>query len=130
MWWVAQIPIYIFKNTFSVLDILQDIAEYIRLWSILLTYLITPWEYDEEKPTSYIGYTFCLSCSTDPTTNSEIIVVSIPLTWFLVVFGDEARKILHNSLFIFCLVWPVLPCKRKTLYRKSCKNQKRSYHDM
>ena len=58
----SSLPIYIFPNTFSVLDILQDIAEYIRLWSILLTYLITPWEYDEEKPTSYIGYTFYLKC--------------------------------------------------------------------
>ena len=56
----VKIPIYIFQNTFSVLDILQDIAEYIRLWSILLTYLITPWEYDEEKPTSYIGYKYIL----------------------------------------------------------------------
>ena len=38
---------------------------------------------------------------------------------FLVVFGDEVTKILRYSLFIFHFVLPVLPCKRKTLYRKS-----------
>ena len=38
----------------------------------------------------------------------------------MVVFGDEVTKILCNSLFIFHFVLPILPCKQKTLYRKSC----------
>ena len=28
-------------------------------------------------------------------------------------------KVLHNILFIFHFIWPVLPCKWKTSYRKS-----------
>ena len=43
----------------------------------------------------------------------------ILVTWFLVVFGDEVMKILRNSLFIFHYILAVLPCKRKTSYRKS-----------
>ena len=41
------------------------------------------------------------------------------VTSFLVVFGDKVTKILRNSLFIFHFVLPILPCKRKTLHRKS-----------
>ena len=41
------------------------------------------------------------------------------VTWFLVVLGDKVTKILRNSLFIFHFVLPILPCKWKTLYRKS-----------
>ena len=37
----------------------------------------------------------------------------------MVVFGNEVTKILRNSLFIFHFVLPILPCKWKTLYRKS-----------
>ena len=43
----------------------------------------------------------------------------ILVTSFLVVFSDEVTKILHNSLFIFHFVGPILPCKRKKSYRKS-----------
>ena len=43
----------------------------------------------------------------------------ILVTSFLVVFGDEVTKILRNSFFIFHFVLSVLPCKRKTSYRKS-----------
>ena len=43
----------------------------------------------------------------------------ILITWFLVVFVDEVAKILRNSLFIFHLILPILPCKGKTLYIKS-----------
>ena len=43
--------------------------------------------------------------------------------FILVDKSYEKRKILHNSLFVFLLffifILPVLPCKRKTLYRKS-----------
>ena len=41
------------------------------------------------------------------------------VTSFLVVFDDKVSKILRNSLFIFHFVLPILPCKRKTWYRKS-----------
>ena len=41
----------------------------------------------------------------------------ILVSWFLVVFGNQVKKILRKSLFIFHLV---LPCKWKTSYRKSC----------
>ena len=34
-------------------------------------------------------------------------------------FGDEVTKILTNSLFIFHFSLPILPCKQKSLYRKS-----------
>ena len=40
--------------------------------------------------------------------------------WFSVVFCDEVTKILRYSLFVFHFILPILPCKRKTLYRKSC----------
>ena len=43
----------------------------------------------------------------------------ILVTWFLVVFGNELTELLRNSLFIFHFILPVLPCKRKTFYRKS-----------
>ena len=43
----------------------------------------------------------------------------ILVTSFLVVLGGKITKILHNSLFIFHFVLPILPCKHKTLYRKS-----------
>ena len=39
--------------------------------------------------------------------------------FILVVFGNEVTKISCNSLFIFHFVFPILPCKRKTLFRKS-----------
>ena len=44
----------------------------------------------------------------------------ILVTSFLVVFGNKVTKILRNSLFIFHFVLPILSCKRKTSYRKSC----------
>ena len=44
---------------------------------------------------------------------------SILVNSFLVVFGDKVTKMLCNSLFIFHFVLPILPCKRKTSYRKS-----------
>ena len=43
----------------------------------------------------------------------------ILLISFLVVFSDKVIKISCNSLFIFHFVLPILPCKRKTSYRKS-----------
>ena len=43
----------------------------------------------------------------------------ILVTWILVVLGDKVTKILRNSLFIFHFILPILPCKRKTSYRKS-----------
>ena len=46
--------------------------------------------------------------------------IPILVTSFLVVFGNEVTKILRSSLFVFHLVLPMLPCKWKTLYRKSC----------
>ena len=46
--------------------------------------------------------------------NSNLSSVSL-VTSFLVVFGDEVTKILSNSLFNFHFVFPILPCKRKTL---------------
>ena len=37
---------------------------------------------------------------------------------FDLILGDEVKKILRNSLFIFHFVLPVLPCKRKKIVQK------------
>ena len=73
---------------------------------------------------------FCFLCCFHP----------ILVTWFLFFFGDEVTKILRNSLFIFyfllffIFILPVLPCKPKTSYRKSCnlsdEKQKWSYQNI
>ena len=40
----------------------------------------------------------------------------------MVVFSDEVTKILHDSLCLFFISsLPILPCKRKTLYKKQKK---------
>jgi hypothetical protein len=44
----------------------------------------------------------------------------ILVTLFMVVFVNEVTIILLSSLFIFHFVSPILPCKWKTSYRKSC----------
>ena len=49
----------------------------------------------------------------------EQFIPSILITSSLVLFGDKVTKILCNSLFMFHFVLPILPCKWKTLYRKS-----------
>ena len=41
----------------------------------------------------------------------------ILVTWFLVGFGNGVMKILHDSLFIFHFVSPVLPCKQNIVQK-------------
>jgi hypothetical protein len=73
---------------------------------------------------AYLNMRNLKTCQDPPNQSQDDLILfwafhAILVTSFLVVFGDKVTKILRNSLFIFHFVLPILPCKRKTSYRKS-----------